>query len=380
MNSRERLLKALNHEKPDFVPNSPRLWAWMIEYYGTMGPAAVIKAADEFDFDPTIQVGLGVPDLVAGQLNDSFHFLKYFPEVKIELSIREENGIVYCRRKIFTPAGKLEDEMMYPPKGGVYGIAPNPENKEWMIKDEGDLEKFKYLLADPFKFSSPYEKVKKDFGDKTLIGIRACNGCDHFFVNSIGLGNAMVAYFEKPELFKKLLKICADFNYRCIERALDYKPDIIMDSWFNCSLSAGWSPAIWREHFFPYIKADRELVRKAGVYYSFYDDGKIMDILPELKELSPDILSTLCPPPVGNVDLRTVKKELGDKVCLNGFIDLQTIYRGTPEQVENEVKNAIEIAGPGGGYWLGTSDSIREGSPLENMKAYFKATRKYGKY
>ena len=62
-----------------------------------------------------------------------------------------------------------------------------------------------------------------------------------------------------------------------------------------------------------------------------------------------------------------------------GYMDLiYVIQRGTPELIEKEVKKAIEIGAPGGGFILGSSDSIREGTPEENVRAYFDAARKYG--
>ncbi len=377
MTSKERLLAALHHKEPDCVPNNPRLSAWMFNFYGDTHYLTYLKAAEEFDFDPVIPASLNIPNVLYTQI-DTY---QSFPEVKVELSIKQKEGVVHCQRTIFTPAGTLEDYILYPPSGGIYGILPNPEKKEYLIKEEADLEKIKYLLPDPAKFSSPaFEQLKKEVGSKTLIEMRAHYGVDHLLVDSFGLTNAMVAYYENRKMLKNLIKIYAEYYYKCIERTLEYQPDIIFDSWYNCSLSAGWSPAIWEELFFTYIKANRELAGKAGVYYHFYDDGKFMEILPLLKEFSPDIFSTLCPPPVGDTDLIKVKKELRDRTCLNGYVDLQTILRGTPEDIEGEVRNAIEIAGPGGGFWLGTSDSIRNGSPIENVKAYFKSARKYGKY
>jgi uroporphyrinogen decarboxylase len=56
------------------------------------------------------------------------------------------------------------------------------------------------------------------------------------------------------------------------------------------------------------------------------------------------------------------------------------IKMGTPEQIEQTVREAIEIAAPGGGFILGSSDSIREGTPLQNVRAYFAAALKYGRY
>jgi hypothetical protein len=377
MKSKERLLTALNHEEPDFVPNTPRIWAWLLGNYGNEHYLSYVKAAERFDLDVVIPTFLDVPNIIYTQMNT----YQSFPEIKVELSIKQENEIISCCRTILTPAGKLEDEMFYPPAGSTYGIKPDPEKRKYMIKDETDLEKVKYLLPEPSKFSSPsFERVKREVGNERLIYMRAHWGADHLLVDSFGLANAMIAYYENPEMLRKLVKIYCDYHYKCIERALEYQPDIIYDSWYNCSMSAGWSPAIWKDLFFPYIKANRELVRRAGVYYHFYDDGKIMPILPELKQLAPDIISSLCPPPIGDADLAKVKKELGDKTCLNGYIDLQTILRGTPDKIAAEVKNAVEIAAPGGGFWLGTSDSIRSGSPVENIRAYSQAARQYGKY
>jgi uroporphyrinogen-III decarboxylase len=48
--------------------------------------------------------------------------------------------------------------------------------------------------------------------------------------------------------------------------------------------------------------------------------------------------------------------------------------------VERTVREAIEVAAPGGGFILGTSDSIREGTPMANVRAYFAAAHTYGTY
>ena len=59
---------------------------------------------------------------------------------------------------------------------------------------------------------------------------------------------------------------------------------------------------------------------------------------------------------------------------------LYVIIEGTVELIEDRVREAIEIAAPGGGFVLGTSDSIREGTPVENVRAYFEAAHRYGAY
>ena len=59
---------------------------------------------------------------------------------------------------------------------------------------------------------------------------------------------------------------------------------------------------------------------------------------------------------------------------------LYVITMGTPELGERTVREAIEVAAPGGGFILGTSDSIREGTPMANIRAYFEAAQTDGAY
>ena len=99
-----------------------------------------------------------------------------------------------------------------------------------------------------------------------------------------------------------------------------------------------------------------------------------------MKECGVDVLETLTPPPVGDADLRQIKRRIGDTVCLKGAIDLvYVIKEGSPETIEKAVRDAIEVAAPGSGFILGSSDSIRDGTSEENLRAYFMAARKHGK-
>ena len=94
-----------------------------------------------------------------------------------------------------------------------------------------------------------------------------------------------------------------------------------------------------------------------------------------------DVIETLTPPPVGDVDLVEAKRLYGGKTCLKGYIDLIYVLKhGTPELIEQTVREAIAVAAPGGGFILGTSDSIRDGTPEANVRAYFAAAHRYGTY
>ncbi len=76
-----------------------------------------------------------------------------------------------------------------------------------------------------------------------------------------------------------------------------------------------------------------------------------------------------------------VKRRYGDRLCLIGNIDLgYTLTRGTPEEVEAEVRERIRTLAPGGGYCVSSSNSVTEYVPFANYQAMRQAVLKYGKY
>jgi len=190
---------------------------------------------------------------------------------------------------------------------------------------------------------------------------------------------AFVRYDDR-EFFDALIKLYHEHYKGHLIHCLEAGAKVIFGSWYNCSMSAGWSPTIYRECFLPCIKEDIAITHSYGAYFHIYDDGKFMPIAKDLFDTGMDVISTLCPPPAGDADPVRLKELAKDKVVLNGYVDLVKIRWGTPEEVAAETKYAIETMGPGGGYMLGTSDSIRDGSPDENVAAFFKTGLEYGKY
>ncbi len=63
-----------------------------------------------------------------------------------------------------------------------------------------------------------------------------------------------------------------------------------------------------------------------------------------------------------------------------GNVDLVLLGRGTPEEVDAEVKKLIRTVGPGGGYMITSGNSLASFLKPENVLAMAEAVRKYGAY
>jgi uroporphyrinogen-III decarboxylase len=102
-----------------------------------------------------------------------------------------------------------------------------------------------------------------------------------------------------------------------------------------------------------------------------------IDYLPDLAETKIAAIHPL--QRTAGMDLRWVKQHYGIRFCIIGNIDSsRTLPFGTPGDVAAEVREAIEIAAPGGGYVLASDHSLHDGIPVENVRTMFAVGREYG--
>jgi len=71
---------------------------------------------------------------------------------------------------------------------------------------------------------------------------------------------------------------------------------------------------------------------------------------------------------------------VGDKVCLIGNVDCSMLDSGTPEEIIQTTRYALQSGMPGGGYIFSTSNCIYTGMPLANYDIMLDVWRKEGNY
>jgi uroporphyrinogen decarboxylase len=81
------------------------------------------------------------------------------------------------------------------------------------------------------------------------------------------------------------------------------------------------------------------------------------------------------------MDIALLKDKYGDRLCLIGNVDCgETLTHGSPSQVVAEARHVIDCTAGGGGFILGSSNSIHDGVKLENLLAMTDTAVKHGKY
>jgi uroporphyrinogen decarboxylase len=121
-----------------------------------------------------------------------------------------------------------------------------------------------------------------------------------------------------------------------------------------------------------------EACRARHVPFIFHSDGNISAVLEDLIDCG---IQAIHPLEQKAMDISEVKRLYGNKLGVIGNIDLSyTLTRGTPKQVEDAVKAKIHQLAPGGGYCLGSENSIPDYVPFENYDAMRRAALRYGRY
>ena len=383
MTSRERVWAAMRREAVDKVPCSPRLGqALNILYddFQTDATTLALRAAapDELDIDPHFIIGSGIPEFIIATGDN----VRGLPHVQCTVEVQDDGPCDIVTRRFDTPAGPLSDVARRPKPGRTeYGISPNPVRLEHLVKTPDDFGPLQYLAADPanFDIAAGLKPMEDRVGDRGVVMVNVRSPLDHQAGTARGMEDLMVDYYHDRAFFDRQVGLWFDKMMAETKAVLERGAKIIFGSWYYTSLSVGWSPAIFREVFLPQIKAHAELIHSYGAMYDYYDDGKCMGIIDMIQEARVDVFETLTPPPVGDVDIAECKRRIGDSVCLKGYGDLLYVIKmGTPQDVDDMVRHAMEIAAPGSGFIFGTSDSIREGTPRENVRVYFEAARRYG--
>lgn len=111
----------------------------------------------------------------------------------------------------------------------------------------------------------------------------------------------------------------------------------------------------------------------------FHSCGNVRPLLPDFIELGVDILNPVHVRATG-MDPVALKQDFGrDIVFWGGGVDTQDVLpHGTPAEVRDDVRRNIEALAPGGGFIFNTVHNIQADVPPENVVAMWQALREYG--
>ena len=135
------------------------------------------------------------------------------------------------------------------------------------------------------------------------------------------------------------------------------------------------SPDDLREFVLPGHRLMAQMSHEAGCPYLFHSCGNLSAIMEDLiedvgidaKHSFEDTIESVI----------AAKERYGDRIAVLGGIDVDFLCRATEEQVRQRVRYTLDQCMPGGGYCLGTGNSVANYIPLDNYLAMLDEGRKF---
>jgi len=412
MNSRERILAAIEHRQPDQVPVdlgatpssgiSAIAYANLKQHLGiTEGHTRVYDVVQQLaqpeDF---ILDRFGVDVLDIGRAFNT--------EDTAWRDITLANGLAAQYPAWFKPERQTDGSYIARMKDGL-DIAHMPASGNFF-----DQSYFPYLDGYPADFRdlstemgrilwaalvhSPWDHAAdpgfwdtlrakaleiRQSGDRALMLVIGCNLFEWgTFLRR--MDNFLMDLLDEPEQVAGLLDALMERHLAVLEHACRAVGDVVDVIRFGDDLGANggpfMSPRTYRELFKPRHTMLCDYVHKHSAMKTFlHSCGSIRALLPDLIDAGYDIINPVQTTCLG-MEAEGLKADFGKDICFwGGGCDTRTVLpRGTPQEVKDHVKRSLDILMPGGGFVFNTVHNILADVPPQNIVAMFEAITEYG--
>lgn len=378
MTSKERMLIAMRNGQPDCVPVAPdtsnmipcRLTGkpfWDIYLY--QDPPlwqAYINAAKHFGFDGWLP---GVPVQ-----------FDYEKQAAAKVPKWQEAIVKRTPERIYTRQHRNIDGVEnWANHCNVYYIG-NPPTRGLPLSKVGLLKSAPTEWEDvqprtSYRGLEAYYRACELMGDSGVIGVAV--GLPGLNLRDI---KGIYEYFDNRGKVIERCKRIAENNVSRLSEIVKIKPDFVLIGMSGHMISN--PEPIFRELSLTALKEMTAMCKEADIPSQIHCCGPEYDLVRmSAEETDLSSINPLEHQPMGDCNLAKVKKEFGEKIGLMGNLHTtEVMLKGTPEDVRDASKRAIDDAAAGGGFILSTGDQCGRDTPDENIYAMIEVARIYGKY
>lgn len=257
---------------------------------------------------------------------------------------------------------------------GSYMVAPsvftNPElldSYERLLETAKEQEAFR-------KVASECSKQLVGEGFPSICGGGSTTAFDMLGDGLRGTFGMMPDLLEQPENVKKACELFVKIH---IQHSIDlYKLTGNKYQWVM--LHKGFDNFIgddaYKEFYWPYLQQWILALIDEGIVPVVFCEGAYNTRLKYLADVPKGKVIYL----FEEINIREAKRILGDTACIMGGFPIYTLTNGTKQQIQDKVKEYMDVLAPGGGYLFSVSCSV-DLCPRENMETLFEAISLYGK-
>lgn len=381
MNSRERILKTLNHEEPDRIPlyegpienlpitkefgGSPSMQGlrksmrmlslipgWRKLYANEMQKGNVLKMGLKRQYRFLKKVGLDLVVAPTAMLLTKCKFPtwnSYVDEFGRMFKIETYNGV---------------DQAYY--TGGYF--ATKEDYEEW-----GPVDPYHPVRAKLLKYALK-------LGEELDICVAGFNiGVMEPTLEAFGIDNFSRFLGRDKAFAKKIFDDRGKFSLELTKNSIENGVEIIF---IHDDLAYKgrpfFSPNMMDEYVYPHYRAVVNEAHKHGVKVFLHSCGFITPLLPKLVEIGFDAINPI-EPTAGN-DIFSLKNQFGSRITFIGNVSPQSLATGSVDEITQYTRRLIKEVAPGGGFILSSGHSINPYVKKENYLAMLDVWKKFGNY
>lgn len=362
MNSRERMMIALENGRPDRLPC--QVHGWMDYYLKTyLNDTDWFNAYKRFDMDYAIYVSpeykYNDADLAKWQVN------------RTELG-QDEDGNHNWEETIITPKGTLH-------QAGAWNDITAWET-EYLIKTPEDFELWHEFFPVPVAADfAAIQKAKDRLCDKGIIRSHPFSPGQgspwQSFCTMIGTEPAIFMAMDQGDFLHHALGSILEKTIRVTELWKGTPADMV-ETGGGAGSNTVISPKMFEEFCLPYDQKQHAALHEAGVKIVYHLCGGVMQMLELVTQNGADGLETMTPTSMGgDCDLAEASKRVGDRLFFIGGFDQNAGFEhGTVENARQQVFECFNATKDKAGYIIAPSDHFFHGDP-KNLQAFADACK-----
>ncbi|MDD2486316.1 MAG: uroporphyrinogen decarboxylase family protein [bacterium] len=137
------------------------------------------------------------------------------------------------------------------------------------------------------------------------------------------------------------------------------------------------SPDNLRNYVFPWYKRFTDVCHSHNIPVILHSCGKLDAVMEDIIGIGIDAKHSY---EDQIMPVTEMKQRYGDRIAVLGGMDMDFLCRRTPDEIRARTREILEICMPGGGYALGTGNSVADYVPVENYLAMLDEGWKAGVY
>jgi uroporphyrinogen decarboxylase len=377
LTSRQRVLRALEHQEPDRAPFNLSLTVDVyhrLRSHLNLPPEPEKRTGVWTDVSPSLDLleAMGVDFFYLGMSGPS--------EIRFKAP---QDGLLYDewgvgRAKITHADGSYYYEMVKPPLAGA---------------TLSDIEDFPW--PDPLdagRVAGLREKILQARGetDKAIM-VKFSNSIWEQSWWLYGMQEWMIDLVEKPEIVSAIMDRVTDVAVRLMENGMDAAGDLadivrLSGEDLGTQLAPMISPRMFQSMVQPRFARLWDMARQKiaeknpHAKLMLHSCGNVRPFIPTWINMGLDILDPIQPRAAG-MEPAGLKRDFGDQLSFHGGIDIQNILPfGSVQDVMEEVRRYLRALAPGGGYIVAPAHNVQSDVPPQNLVAIRDAIAEFGNY